>query len=139
MSAKAVDLLAASWYFVLPAVYVVAFFFLYPVRSGTYAFLRFLARPLLLLAVVALVYDGTRTLAGGSGLVITSLAEHWQSLAPTTLEALKDAVIKWLHPAIWEAGLLRLLRLPAWFVIGVLALALAWLGRKRQRMNIFVN
>jgi hypothetical protein len=32
-----------------------------------------------------------------------------------------------------------MLRLPAWLVIGVLALILGWLGRRRRDVSVFVN
>ena len=103
------------------------------------ALLRFIARPLLLVAVVALVYDGTRTLAGGSGLVVTSLAEHWQSFFPSSLEMLRGLVTKRVHPVLWDGGMVRVLHLPSWLVIGVIGLLLAWIGRKRHRVNVYIN
>lgn len=124
---------------VLPVAVVLALLVSSTARRGVMALLRLIARPLLIAAVVALAYDGTRTLAGGSGLVITSLAEHWASFAPKSLEALKAIVVAKAHPAIWEAFVQRLLLLPAWLVAGCLGILLAWLGRRRKEVSIFIN
>jgi hypothetical protein len=108
-------------------------------RRVVRAFLRVLARPLLILAVVALVYDGTRTLAGGVGMVSTSLADHWVSIAPGSLQTTRALVAAKVHPLAWEAGLGPIIRLPAWLVAGCLGLLLSWLGRRPGKVDIFIN
>ncbi|MBN9011167.1 MAG: hypothetical protein J0H63_13990, partial [Rhizobiales bacterium] len=108
-------------------------------RSGFQMLLRILARPLLIAAVVALAYDGTRTLAGGSGLVITSLAEHWMHFFPASYESAKAILAAKIHPLAWETVVAPVLRLPAWLVAGVLGLLLVWLGRRRKEVAIFIN
>jgi hypothetical protein len=40
---------------------------------------------------------------------------------------------------VWDAGLMRVLKLPAWVVFGLAGLLLAWIGRKRQRVNVYIN
>ncbi len=123
---------------IIPLILFVLILFFHPVRVAVCAVLRVIARPLLLIAVVALVYDGTRTLAGGSGLVLTPMAEHWQALHPQSLAGFK-ALLGRLHPLAWELGGQRLVRLPAWAVVGVLGLGLAWIGRKRHTPNVYIN
>lgn len=130
-------LIVYSW-IIIPVVVVVALFLSRAARAGGATVLRLIARPLLLLAVVALVYDGTSTIAGGSGLVVTSLADHWKGFHAPSLLALQAMVNK-LHPLAWESGALRLLKLPAWAVIGAIGLLLAAIGRKRRRVNVYVN
>lgn len=107
-------------------------------RQAGKSVLRLISRPLLLAAVVALVYDGTRTIGANSGVIVTSLGEHWGQIAPATLQVVQ-AAIRRLHPLVWDAGIVRLLRLPSWFVLGFIGLTLAWLGRKRAETNIYVN
>ncbi|MDX2159572.1 MAG: hypothetical protein SFW09_23960 [Hyphomicrobiaceae bacterium] len=124
---------------VLPAAVLLALLVSSTARRGVQLLLRLIARPLLIAAVVALVYDGSRTLAGGSGFVVTSLIEHWQAYSPATLEAAKALVAAHIHPQAWEVGVLRVLQLPAWLVIGVLGMALSWIGRRRKEIAIFVN
>lgn len=108
-------------------------------RSGFQALLRIMARPLLIAAVVAVAYDGSRTLAGGSGIVVTSLAEHWIHFFPATYEAAKTVLATRVHPQAWELALAPVLRLPAWLVAGALGLLLAWLGKRRKEVAIFIN
>jgi hypothetical protein len=102
------------------------------------AALRFLSSALLLIAVIAIVYDGTRTLAAHT-LVLTSLGEHWAKLAPATLPAARSAVQRYAHPLVWEMGIGKLLLVPCWIVFGVLGLIVAYAGRRRRRINVFAN
>jgi hypothetical protein len=101
-------------------------------------FFRFLAAVLLLIAVIAAVYDGTRSV-GANRLVTTSLADHWTTLAPTLLSTTKAAVQRSSHPMVWDMGVGRLLAVPAWGIFGGLGLILAYAGRRRRRTNVFAN
>lgn len=138
MGSNIVSFLIVHAAIIIPLVLAVLLIISRPVRLATCTVLRVIARPLLLLAVVALVYDGTRTLAGGSGLVITSLSDHWQSLHPASLQAFKT-LLNGLHPSLWDAGGQRIVKMPAWAVAGVIGLTLAWIGRKRRQLNVYVN
>src|SRR5262245_64954852 len=75
------------------------------------AFFRFLAGVLLLIAVIAAVYDGTRSVAAGA-LVSTPLAEHWSKIAPGLLSATQSAVSRTTHPLVWELGMRKVLLVP---------------------------
>jgi hypothetical protein len=101
------------------------------------AFFRFLAGTLLLIAVIAAVYDGTRSL-NANKMVTTSLFEHWQMLAPTLLSNTQGAVQR-IHPMAWEMGAKRVLQLPTWGVFAVVGFGLAYAGRRRRRTNVFAN
>src|SRR5262249_50676483 len=100
-------------------------------------FLRFLAAVLLLVAVIAGVYDGTRSLASHAP-VMTSLLEHWSKLAPATHGTVQSAVRR-THPLVWDLGLGKLLLLPTWSVFAVLGTIAAYAGRRRRRTNVFAN
>jgi hypothetical protein len=100
--------------------------------------LRFLAGVLLLIAVIAIVFDATRSLAAHA-LVLTSLGEHWTKIAPTALTAARNAVQRYAHPLIWELAIRRLLLLPSWVVFGALGVLAAYAGRRRRRVNVFAN
>jgi hypothetical protein len=102
------------------------------------AFFRFLAAVLLLIAVIAAVYDGTRSAAAGR-LATTSIAQHWTTLAPTLLNTTRTAVQRSTHPLVWDMGVGRLLELPAWGLFGGVGLLLAYAGRRRRRVNVFAN
>ena len=136
---KVVNFFLVNATIVLPALLVLALIVSSTARRALKAALRMLARPLLIAAVVALVYDGTKTMAGGSGLVITTVEQHWAHFAPKTLATSKALVTTKLHPLLWTGGIERLLKLPAWLVLGVLGLLLAWFGQRRRKVNIFTN
>lgn len=121
------------------ALALIAIIFSTSVRRAAKLVLRLLVRPLLLVALLALLHDGTRTIASDGGLVITTLLEHWQALAPASLDAVRRTISMKVHPFVWDQVLARPLRLPAWIAIGLLALALAWLGKRRQRVQVYAN
>jgi hypothetical protein len=100
--------------------------------------LRFLASVLLLIAVIAIVSDATRSLAAHT-LTFTSLGEHWAKIAPATLTAARSAVQRHTHPLVWDLGIRKLLLLPTWVVFGVLGMLVAYTGRQRRRVNVFAN
>jgi hypothetical protein len=100
--------------------------------------LRFLAGLLLLVAVIALVFDATRTLAGHR-LVLSSLGEQWANIAPGTLSSARRAVERQVHPLLWQVAIAKLLLIPTWIFFGVLGIVAAYLGRQRRRANIFAN
>ncbi len=118
---------------------LLALVFIPTVRAVAMVTLRIVARIMLVAALVALVSDGTRTIANDGGLVITSALQHWTELAPTSLETAKRTLSVKVHPAFWDSGITRLLALPAWLVLGGLAVIILTLARKRRRLNIFAN
>lgn len=124
---------------VLPLVVVLALVVSSTARAAFRMLARIAARLLLIAAVVALAYDGIRTMSGASGLITTSIWEHWASLSPKTLEAAHAAVSKRLDPMVWDVAMAPLLHVPAWLVAGVLALILSLIGRRRREVSIFVN
>ncbi len=100
--------------------------------------LRFLAGVFLLLAVIALVSDATRTMALSS-LVVTSTIEHWQRIAPGSLAASQTYFGRGGLGLVWSFGIVPVLRLPAWLSLGCIGCLLAYAGRRRRRIGIFTN
>lgn len=121
------------------AVILLTLVFVAPARAVAMAMLRIAARILLVVALVALVSDGTRTLATDGGLVFTSFIEHWTDLAPASLETVKRTLSLKVHPAVWDSILARLFALPAWLVLGGAAIILSYAARKRRRLNVYAN
>lgn len=121
------------------AVLLLGLVFVPTARAVAKVILRIAARIMLVVALVALVSDGTRTIANDGGLVITSAIDYWTELAPTSLDTVKRTLSLKVHPAIWDSGLARLLALPAWLVLGGLAVIILYLARKRRQLNIFAN
>ncbi len=99
---------------------------------------RFLAVPLLIIAMLALVADGTR-IVNGAGVVFTTTIDYWSRMAPHSLAGAKAAVLKATHPAIWDYGVQSVLRLPAFALFGLAGFLLAFAGRRRRKVNIFAN
>jgi hypothetical protein len=139
MVGKVIDFLIVNAIYIAPGILVAALILSESTRKAAALVLRLIARPLLLVAVIALVYDGTRTLAGGAGLVITSFGDHWESFFPAAFDTVHQMIVRRLSPVVWDAGLMRVLKLPAWVVFGLAGLLLAWIGRKRQRVNVYIN
>jgi hypothetical protein len=100
--------------------------------------LRFFASVLLLVAVIAAVADGTRTLAA-ERLVLTSAGEQWSKIAPNSFRYAQTYVQRTTHPLVWETGVRTLLLLPTWALFGGLGFLLAYIGRRRRRVNVFAN
>jgi hypothetical protein len=101
--------------------------------------LRVLARIFLLVALIALVSDGTRTIANDDGLVVTSALQYWAELAPTMLENVKRTLSLKIHPMFWDGAIVPLLSLPAWIFLAGSAVLILYFARKRRKTNIFVN
>jgi hypothetical protein len=101
--------------------------------------LRILGVWFLLLAMVAAVVDGTKSLAGGGQLVVTPLGDQWLALSPTSLQAAKAAIVTNVAPALWDPVIATILQAPTWLVFGLIGGALYWLGRKRRPVEIFIN
>jgi hypothetical protein len=97
---------------------------------------RILAGLFLLFAMVAVVTDVTRSSAAHA-LVITSLLEHWRTLAPQGLAAAQASARR--VPLLWEVVIRPPLLIPAWALFGGLGLLFAWFGRRRTKVNIFAN
>lgn len=101
--------------------------------------LRVLGIWLMLLAVVALVYDGTRMLADNGTLVFTSLGEHWYSIHPPSLNATQAAIERYVAPFLWDPVMTSILLLPAWIVVGALGVLIYLLGYRRKKLDVFIN
>ena len=94
---------------------------------------------LLLFAMVAIVVDGTKTLAANGELVVTSFGQQWLEFNPDSLFAAKKAVEQQLHPLVWDPLIATLLLWPTWVIFGGLGILLYWVGRKRYRVELYAN
>jgi hypothetical protein len=121
------------------AVLLLVLVFVPSARAVMRVMLRIFARILLLVALIALVSDGTRTLANDSGIVVTSALAYWTELAPNMLETVKRTLSRKIHPLFWDAVLVPLQSLPAWLVLGGSAALILYFARNRRVTNIFAN
>lgn len=102
------------------------------------AALRFVSLLLLVIAMVVLATDLTRARLLGDGFWVPML-RHWSDVAPASLAAARAAVQAKAHPLVWDWTIAPLLQLPAWLVFGLLGILAGIVGRRRHRINIFVN
>ena len=102
------------------------------------ALLRFLAGTVLLIAVIFAVSDATGSLGTNRTPTVT-VHRTWSAISPTSLAAAQGAVQRYTHPAVWNWGVLKILQLPAWALFGIIGVVLAFLGRRRRRVNIYAN
>ena len=93
--------------------------------------LRFAGLWLVAGAFVAIVIDGTRSIAAGA-LVITPLRDAWSAVHAASLDRLRGAG----EGAGSETLLPFLLGVPVWAVLGVTGLLLLAAGRKPRRIAI---
>jgi hypothetical protein len=102
------------------------------------AVFRFLSAVFLLVAVIAFVSDATPPLAGAGSFKATTLLGHWDDLAPNSLAAAKAAVTG--ATADWGWSVVEgLLGWPTFVIFGILALGSGYLGRRRHKVQIFIN
>jgi hypothetical protein len=101
--------------------------------------LRFLAFVCLLVAAIALVSDATPELEGYGRFEPTLFVEHWRSIAPNSVASAQQAVSNSTHPMIWNLGIAPLINLPTYLIFGALGVLAAMAGRRREKLNVFVN
>jgi len=94
----------------------------------------------LILAMVILTIDGTKSLASSEGQwIATPLGETWFKLHAPSLNTAQAAIERHVDPALWDPVILSILQVPSWIVFAVLGLLLYWLGRKRRRIDVYDN
>jgi hypothetical protein len=94
-------------------------------------FLRFTGFWLLAAGFVALIVDGTRSIAASS-LLLMSAGDAWFAVSPGSLAAL-EAWARARSPALWDSGITSVLSVPAFLLLLVLGIVLMTLGRVRER------
>ena len=106
-----------------------------PIRFGN-TMIRFLFRfvGLFLLAgaFVALVYDGTKTIAGNA-IYVTRVSDTWNAVHSTSLQTL-EAMIKRDAEWLWNPVMLYVLPAPTWLVLAIVGALLIVIGRKKRRL-----
>ncbi|MCK0196009.1 hypothetical protein MWN34_03690 [Ancylobacter sp. 6x-1] len=98
--------------------------------------LRFIGLWLLAGGFVALVVDGTRSIAS-SELVMTGLGEAWFALNASSLTRIQHAVETGLSPRIWDYVGVPVLMTPLAASLAVLGILLLLLGRTpREKVTV---
>ncbi len=99
--------------------------------------LRLLGTWLVAIALILLVIDGTRSL-GANDIVMTSLEETWTMLHAESLARFREFLATRFFGPVLDVVVSTVLTFPAWLVLGVPGLFIAWLGRSR-RVRVFVR
>jgi hypothetical protein len=92
---------------------------------------RFVGFLVLAGAFAALIYDGTKTIAG-SEIYITKLGTTWNALHSNSLQLLQPAIERHVGEWLWDPVALNILTAPTWLVLGVLGAFLILIGRKKK-------
>jgi hypothetical protein len=105
-------------------------------------FARFVGLWLIAGALVALVVDGTKTIAA-SQLTVTPLGTTWFSISPSSLMAaqafVQQTVEAYIGHWLWDPLIQWILMLPSWLVLGLLGGWLVYAGRKRRLRTAFAS
>jgi hypothetical protein len=92
---------------------------------------RFIGLWILAAGFVALVRDGTKSIAGNA-VFITRLAEDWNNIHDTSLGQLKTLVERYAGAQVWELASLYVLAAPTWLVLGIIGSLFILIGRKKK-------
>ena len=92
---------------------------------------RFIGLWILAAGFVALVRDGTKSIAGNA-VFVTKLAEDWNNIHGSSLDALKIAIERYAGSALWDVTAQYLLGAPTWLVLGVIGSIFILIGRKKK-------
>jgi hypothetical protein len=92
---------------------------------------RFFGLWVLAAGFVALVRDGTKSIAGNA-IFITRLGEDWNNLHAASQDTLNTLVNRYAGPAAWELAQLYLLAAPTWLVLGIVGSLFMLIGRKKK-------
>jgi len=92
---------------------------------------RFIGLWILAAGFVALVRDGTKSIAGNA-VFITKLVEDWNNIHGASLEQLKALVERYAGASAWELTSLYVLAAPTWLVLGIIGAIFILIGRKKK-------
>ena len=92
---------------------------------------RFIGLWILAAGFVALVRDGTKSIAGNA-VFITKLGEDWINIHAGSLEMLQSNVEKVSPSWVWDSVVTAMLMQPTWLVLGIVGSILILIGRKKK-------
>jgi hypothetical protein len=103
---------------------------------------RFIGLWMIAGALVALVIDGTKTIAA-STLTVTPLGQSWYAISPSTLMSaqgfVQGTVESYIGHWLWDPLIVWLLLLPTWLVLGLFGTWLVYVGRKRRMSAAYAS
>ncbi len=86
---------------------------------------------LLALALMAAGAEAVASLRAGEWQPM-ALGQLWYDLDSGSISLMQAVVQRYLHPAIWDPGVVAVLQWPAWLVALIPAAVLLLLGRRRR-------
>jgi hypothetical protein len=92
---------------------------------------RFIGLWTLAAGFVALVRDGTKSIAGNA-VFVTALADDWNNIHAASQEALKAAIERYAGPGTWDIVAQYLLAAPTWLVLAIVGSVFMLIGRKKK-------
>jgi hypothetical protein len=94
--------------------------------------LRFLGLWVLAAAFVLFIYDGTKSIAANA-IYLTKVGDIWFNIHQKSLEELQPFVDQHVGTWLWRSAIQPFfLEQPAWLVLGILAVLMILLGRKKK-------
>jgi hypothetical protein len=93
--------------------------------------LRFLGLLCLAAAFVLVIYDGLKSIAG-SAAYFTSVRALWELINAGSLAKLKPLIEPYAGGLLWDPAMVGILAAPSWALLGVFAIVLILLGRKKK-------
>jgi hypothetical protein len=103
---------------------------------------RFVGLWLIAGALVALVVDGTKTIAA-SAITVTAMGDAWYNISSTSLMAaqtfIQQTVETYIGHWLWDPLIQWILMLPSWLVLGVVGSWLVYIGRKRRLRTAYAS
>ena len=103
---------------------------------------RFIGLWMIAGALVALVIDGTKTIAA-STLTVTPLGQSWYAISPSTLMSaqafVQGTVESYIGHWLWDPLIEGILLLPTWMVLGLVGAGLVYVGRKRRVTAVYAS
>jgi hypothetical protein len=95
-------------------------------------FLRFVGLFILAGGFIAVLYDGTKSIAGNQ-LVITPFGDVWRQIHPETLAAVQGSMERYAPAWAWDPAFVTLLMAPTALVLTIVGAALMLLGRRKKQ------
>ena len=104
-------------------------------NEDVYTMIRFLFRFLGLLCLAAafilVIYDGTKSIAGGS-LSFTNVRTLWELINAGSLAKLRPLIQPYANGMLWDPLAVSILAAPSWSVFGFFGIILLLFGRKKK-------
>lgn len=94
---------------------------------------RFAGLWLLAGGFIALVYDGTKSIAGNA-VLISQLNDTWNALHPSSLLLVQPAIERHVADWLWNPVVLGVLTAPTFLVLGIIGSVFILIGRKKKKL-----